>query len=218
MEKNKSSSLADITVTYGVAVVSVIIAFALGAYSIAAAIAMFTDNSADLPSIFNLLGSGGVTSTVASAAVAVFAGVIAHLAMGRIATSKSAGALVASDNYQLINKFARAFCFITAGAALACAVAVLLGALLSISDYTPWGAYLLGETVPLLFVAGGLCGAAIMLDKFVKAAIKPNMLAMVGLIIAIAGMVLVCIAILVTTHVSDTPSGSYRSIYNSILH
>ena len=210
MEKNKSSSLTDITVTYGVAVVSVIIAFALGAYSIAAAIAMFTDNSASLPSIFNLLGSGGVTSTAASAAVAVFAGVIAHLAMGKIATSKSAGALVASDNYKLINKFARAFCFITAGAALVCAVAVLLGALLSISDYTPWGAYLLGETVPLLFVAGGLCGAAIMLDKFVKTAIKPNMLAMVGLIVAIVGMVLVCIAILVTTHISNAPSTIYR--------
>lgn len=218
MEKNRTSSIADIIVTYGVAVVSIIIAFTLGTYAVAGAIAMFADTSASLPGIFSVLGSGSSVAIVVSGALAVFAGIIANMTMKKIASSKDASHLVSSDNYQMINKVARAFCFITAGAALVSAVAVLLAVLLSINDYTPWKSYLVGEILPLIFVAAGLVAAAVMIDKFVKTTIKPNILTMAAIGVAIAGIALACIAVLVTTHTSSTPSSStYRSIYDSLL-
>lgn len=217
MDKHKPTSTADIVVTYGVAIVSIVIAFALGAYALAGAIATFADTTASMPSIFGLLGGGGTTSLITTAALAVLGGVIGHMAMKKVATSKDAGALVASESYQMINKAARAFCFITAGAALVAAVAVLLGAVLSINDYTPWKSYLVGEVLPLIFTAGGLIAAGVLIDKFVKATIKPNVFAMVALGVAVAGIVLSCVAVLVKSHVSSTPSSStYRSIYKSL--
>lgn len=208
----KTSSVNDLVVTYVVAVVSVLMALVLGAYTFAAAIAKFADVSAGLPSIFGVLGGGSVTSIVVGGAMAVIGGVIAHLAMKEIATSADAGKLVASDNYALINKLAKAFCFITAGAAIVGAVVVLMGALFSITDYTPWKSYLLGECLPFLFVAGGLVAGGVMIDKFVKAEIKPNMLAIVALSVGIAGLALGSIAVIVNTHVNN-PTTTIRNTY-----
>lgn len=217
MEKSKSKSVADIVVTYGVAVVSIIIAFTLGAYSLAGAIATFADTTAGMPSVFGILGSGSTASLITTSALAVFGAIIANMALKKIASSKDASALVASDSYHMINKVTKAFCYITAGAALVAAVAVLLGAVLSISNYTPWKSYLVGEVLPLIFTAGGLIGAGVMVDKFTKATIKPNVLAMAAIGIAVAGIALCCIAVLVKTHVDSTPSSTYRSVYESIF-
>lgn len=217
MEKRKSKSVADIVVTYGVAVVSIIVAFTLGAYSLAGAIATFADTTASMPSVFGILGSGSTASLITTSALAVFGAIIANMALKKIASSKDASALVASDSYHMINKVAKAFCYITAGAALVAAVAVLLGAVLSISNYTPWKSYLVGEVLPLIFTAGGLIGAGVMVDKFTKATIKPNVLAMAAIGVAVAGIALCCIAVLVKTHVDSTPSSTYRSVYESIF-
>lgn len=217
MEKSKSKSVADIVVTYGVAVVSIIVAFALGAYSLAGAIAAFADTTAGMPSIFSILGSGSTASLITTSALAVFGAIIANMALKKIASSKDASALVASDSYHMINKVAKAFCYITAGAALVAAVAVLLGAVLSISNYTPWKSYLVGEVLPLIFTAGGLIGAGVMIDKFTKATVKPNVLAMAAIGLAVAGIALCCIAVLVKTHVDSAPSSTYRSVYESIF-
>lgn len=217
MEKHKSTSVADVVVTYGVAVVSIIVACVFGAYSLAGAIATFADTTASMPSIFGILGGGGTTSLIVTAALAVFGGVIGQMAMKKITASKNASELVASSSYQMINKTARAFCFVTAGAALIAAAAVLLGAVLSISNYTPWKSYLVGEVLPLIFTAGGLIAAGVLIDKFVKATIKPNMLTTTALGIAIIGIALCCIAVLVKTHVDTTPSSTYRSVYESIF-
>ena len=217
MEKHKSTSVADVVVTYGVAVVSIIVACVFGAYSLAGAIATFADTTADMPSIFGILGGGGTTSLITTAALAVFGGVIGQMAMKKITASKNASELVASSSYQMINKTARAFCFVTAGAAVIAAAAVLLGAVLSISNYTPWKSYLVGEVLPLIFTAGGLIAAGVLIDKFVKATIKPNMLTTTALGIAIIGIALCCIAVLVKTHVDTTPSSTYRSVYESIF-
>lgn len=217
MEKHKSTSVADVVVTYGVAVVSIIVACVFGAYSLAGAIATFADTTASMPSIFGILGGGGTTSLIVTAALAVFGGVIGQMAMKKITASKNASELVASSSYQMINKTARAFCFVTAGAAVIAAAAVLLGAVLSISNYTPWKSYLVGEVLPLIFTAGGLIAAGILIDKFVKATIKPNMLTTTALGIAIIGIALCCIAVLVKTHVDTTPSSTYRSVYESIF-
>ena len=89
--------------------------------------------------------------------------------------------------------------------------------MLSISNYTPWKSYLVGEVLPLIFTAGGLIGAGVMVDKFTKATIKPNVLAMAAIGIAVAGIALCCIAVLVKTHVDSTPSSTYRSVYESIF-
>ena len=217
MEKHKSTSVADVVVTYGVAVVSIIVACVFGAYSLAGAIATFADTTASMPSIFGILGGGGTTSLIVTAALAVFGGVIGQMAMKKITASKNASELVASSSYQMINKTARTFCFVTAGAAVIAAAAVLLGAVLSISNYTPWKSYLVGEVLPLIFTAGGLIAAGVLIDKFVKATIKPNMLTTTALGIAIIGIALCCIAVLVKTHVDTTPSSTYRSVYESIF-
>ena len=217
MEKHKSTSVADVVVTYGVAVVSIIVACVFGAYSLAGAIATFADTTASMPSIFGILGGGGTTSLIVTAVLAVFGGVIGQMAMKKITVSKNASELVASSSYQMINKTARAFCFVTAGAAVIAAAAVLLGAVLSISNYTPWKSYLVGEVLPLIFTAGGLIAAGVLIDKFVKATIKPNMLTTTALGIAIIGIALCCIAVLVKTHVDTTPSSTYRSVYESIF-
>ncbi len=217
MEKHKSTSVADVVVTYGVAVISIIVACVFGAYSLAGAIATFADTTASMPSIFGILGGGGTTSLIVTAALAVFGGVIGQMAMKKITASKNASELVASSSYQMINKTARAFCFVTAGAAVIAAAAVLLGAVLSISNYTPWKSYLVGEVLPLIFTAGGLIAAGVLIDKFVKATIKPNMLTTTALGIAIIGIALCCIAVLVKTHVDTTPSSTYRSVYESIF-
>ena len=217
MEKHKSTSVADVVVTYGVAVISIIVACVFGAYSLAGAIATFADTTASMPSIFGILGGGGTTSLIVTAALAVFGGVIGQMAMKKITASKNASELVASSSYQMINKTARAFCFVTAGAAVIAAAAVLLGAVLSISNYTPWKSYLVGEVLPLIFTAGGLIAACVLIDKFVKATIKPNMLTTTALGIAIIGIALCCIAVLVKTHVDTTPSSTYRSVYESIF-
>lgn len=217
MKKHKSTSVADVVVTYGVAVVSIIVACVFGAYSLAGAIATFADTTAGMPSIFGILGGGGTTSLIVTAALAVFGGVIGQMAMKKITASKNASELVASSSYQMINKTARAFCFVTAGAAVIAAAAVLLGAVLSISNYTPWKSYLVGEVLPLIFTAGGLIAAGVLIDKFVKATIKPNMLTTTALGIAIIGIALCCIAVLVKTHVDTTPSSTYRSVYESIF-
>ena len=217
MEKSKSKSVADIVVTYGVAVVSIIIAFTLGAYSLSGAIALFADSTASMPSIFGLLGGGGEISLIVTAALAVFGAVVANMALKKITSSKDASALVTSDSYHMINKVAKAFCFITAGAALVAAVAVLLGAVLSISNYTPWKSYLVGQTLPLIFTAAGLIGAGVMIDKFIKATIKPNVLTMATIGVAVAGIALCCIAVLVKTHVDSSPSSTYRSVYESLF-
>ena len=217
MEKHKSTSVADVVVSYGVAVVSIIVACVFGAYSLAGAIATFADTTASMPSIFGILGGGGTTSLIVTAALAVFGGVIGQMAMKKITASKNASELVASSSYQMINKTARAFCFVTAGAAVIAAAAVLLGAVLSISNYTPWKSYLVGEVLPLIFTAGGLIAAGVLIDKFVKATIKPNMLTTTALGIAIIGIALCCIAVLVKTHVDTTPSSTYRSVYESIF-
>lgn len=217
MEKHKSTSVADVVVTYGVAVISIIAACVFGAYSLAGAIATFADTTASMPSIFGILGGGGTTSLIVTAALAVFGGVIGQMAMKKITASKNASELVASSSYQMINKTARAFCFVTAGAAVIAAAAVLLGAVLSISNYTPWKSYLVGEVLPLIFTAGGLIAAGVLIDKFVKATIKPNMLTTTALGIAIIGIALCCIAVLVKTHVDTTPSSTYRSVYESIF-
>lgn len=217
MEKHKSTSVADVVVTYGVAVISIIVACMFGAYSLAGAIATFADTTASMPSIFGILGGGGTTSLIVTAALAVFGGVIGQMAMKKITASKNASELVASSSYQMINKTARAFCFVTAGAAVIAAAAVLLGAVLSISNYTPWKSYLVGEVLPLIFTAGGLIAAGVLIDKFVKATIKPNMLTTTALGIAIIGIALCCIAVLVKTHVDTTPSSTYRSVYESIF-
>ena len=118
---------------------------------------------------------------------------------------------------KFVNKTARAFCFVTAGAAVIAAAAVLLGAVLSISNYTPWKSYLVGEVLPLIFTAGGLIAAGVLIDKFVKATIKPNILTTTALGIAIIGIALCCIAVLVKAHVDTTPSSTYRSVYESIF-
>lgn len=217
MEKHKSTSVADVVVTYGVAVISIIVACVFGAYSLAGAIATFADTTASMPSIFGILGGGGTTSLIVTAVLAVFGGVIGQMAMKKITVSKNASELVASSSYQMINKTARAFCFVTAGAAVIAAAAVLLGAVLSISNYTPWKSYLVGEVLPLIFTAGGLIAAGVLIDKFVKATIKPNMLTTTALGIAIIGIALCCIAVLVKTHVDTTPSSTYRSVYESIF-
>lgn len=217
MEKHKSTSVADVVVTYGVAVISIIVACVFGAYSLAGAIATFADTTASMPSIFGILGGGGTTSLIVTAALAVFGGVIGQMAMKKITASKNASELVASSSYQMINKTARAFCFVTAGAAVIAAAAVLLGAVLSISNYTPWKSYLVGEVLPLIFTAGGLIAAGVLIDKFAKATIKPNMLTTTALGIAIIGIALCCIAVLVKTHVDTTPSSTYRSVYESIF-
>ena len=217
MEKHKSTSVADVVVSYGVAVVSIIVACVFGAYSLAGAIATFADTTAGMPSIFGILGGGGTTSLIVTAVLAVFGGVIGQMAMKKITASKNASELVASSSYQMINKTARAFCFVTAGAAVIAAAAVLLGAVLSISNYTPWKSYLVGEVLPLIFTAGGLITAGVLIDKFVKATIKPNMLTTTALGIAIIGIALCCIAVLVKTHVDTTPSSTYRSVYESIF-
>ena len=217
MEKHKSTSVANVVVTYGVAVISIIVACVFGAYSLAGAIATFADTTASMPSIFGILGGGGTTSLIVTAALAVFGGVIGQMAMKKITASKNASELVASSSYQMINKTVRAFCFVTAGAAVIAAAAVLLGAVLSISNYTPWKAYLLCEVLPLIFTAGGLIAAGVLIDKFVKATIKPNMLTTTALGIAIIGIALCCIAVLVKTHVDTTPSSTYRSVYESIF-
>lgn len=103
MEKHKSTSVADVVVTYGVAVVSIIVACVFGAYSLAGAIATFADTTASMPSIFGILGGGGTTSLIVTAALAVFGGVIGQMAMKKITASKNANELVASSSYQMIN-------------------------------------------------------------------------------------------------------------------
>lgn len=211
--KEKTDSINDLTVVYGVAVVSVIIAFGLGAYALAAAICMFADTSTSLPGIFSVLGGGGVTSTITNGALAVLAGVVARLALNKIAASPEASDLVNSNNYTLINKVAKAFCYITAGAAIVAAVAVLLAVLLSINDYTPWKDYLLGESFPLVCIAAGLVAAGELTGKFVKAEIKPDVLAKAALAVAIVGMVLSCVAVIVETHTSSTPASTVRNTF-----
>ena len=86
-----------------------------------------------------------------------------------------------------------------------------------ISDYTPWKSRFVGTIIPLLFIGAGLAGAGIIINKFVKAAIKPNVLAMIALGMAIFGIVLACIAVLVDAHVSKTPTSTIRSIYNTMV-
>lgn len=219
MDKTKTS-VNDLVVTYGVAVFAVVLAMTLGAYTIAGAIAMFADSAAKMPSIFGLFGNGDTPSLVVAGAIATVMGVIAQFALKKIASSKEAGALVASDSYALINKGVRSFCFITAGVAAVAAVAVLLAAVLSISDYTPWRGYLLGETLPLLFTAAGLVLAGVMIDKFVKAEVKPTVLSTAALIVAIIGIVLACVAVLVKSHTSRSNgnSSNYENFYRSFIN
>ncbi|MDO4271797.1 MAG: hypothetical protein Q4C83_02345 [Candidatus Saccharibacteria bacterium] len=214
---SKEASVNDLVVTYGIAVVAVITACSIGAYVLAGAIAMFTGNMADMPSIFGILGSGGVIDLMVAGGIAVVAGVIAHLALKKVASSPNAGAMVATDNYALINKTAKAGCFIGAGLAGVAAVAVLLGALLSINRYTPWGSYFLGDIMPLLFTGAGLVAAGVLIGKFVKAEVKANVLSMVAMVIAIAGIALACIAVLVRSHIS-TSSSTETFLRNSIYN
>lgn len=217
MEKKNSSSITDIVITYGVTIISIIAAFTLAAYSVAGAIAMFADEVISLPSIFGVFGGNSAMSLITTSALGVLFAVVAHLGMGKVSSSKDAAALVASDNYQMINKIAKAFCFITAALAGVAAIAVLLATILTISDYTPWKSRFVGTIIPLLFIGAGLAGAGIVINKFIKAAIKPNVLAMIALGMAIFGIILACIAVLVDAHVSKTPTSTIRSVYESIL-
>lgn len=212
MEKQKQS-VNDLIVTYGVAVVSVIMALALGSYVIAGAIAMFTKNTVGLPSILAVIGGGGVTSLMVSGIFSVLGAVVAMLAFKKITTSPQAGDLVSSNCYDLTNKFARAFCFLTAMAAGAAILGVLLALLLSISDYTPWGARFLDTIMPLAFVAVGLALAGVLIGKFVKAEIKPNVLSAVSLVVAIIAAVIAIVAILVSTHVSSSSTKTYQPVH-----
>lgn len=201
-----NSTLTDLIVSYGVAVVSIIIALVFGAYAFAAAITLFFDSGASLPGIFGLIGGGGNTDLIVSGVIALVAGVISHFSLKKITSSPDAGNLVSSDNYQLINKAAHTFCNVAAAISAAGAVAVLLTALLSITDYTPWKTYMLGEFMPLLFIAVGFYTAGMMIDRFVKAAMKPSMLSMIAMIVAAAGLVLAIVAVLVDVHGGSSTS------------
>lgn len=208
MSSNKAGEVNSLTVTYGVSVVSLILALALGALSVGNAIALFAKASNSLPSLFGVFGGSGVMSATVSGLLAVFAGVIAMLGLKKITTSSAAGELVASKEYDLTNKYAKAFAYITAAAAVLGALGVLLGALLSINDYTPWKDYLVGGSLPLILLALGLGMAGMLLDKFTKAQVKPNMLSTVALAVAGVGLLLAIIGVIVASHVS---SSSYNS-------
>lgn len=210
MSEKKEGSLNTLLVTYVVSVVSVIVSLAMGAMTVAGGISIFTKESVDLPAVFAVFG-GGKISLVAAAALALFAGVIACLGMKKIATSSEAGALVASDGYDLTNKAAKAFSYLMAIGAVVAALGILLGALLSINDYTPWKSYFLGEVLPLVFLAIGLAVAGVLIDKFSKAQIKPNMLPIVALIVAGLGMILVMVAVIVSTHTSGSSDSTYNT-------
>ena len=62
-----------------------------------------------MPSIFSILGSGSTASLITTSALAVFDAIIANMALKKIASSKDASALVASDSYHMINKVAKHF-------------------------------------------------------------------------------------------------------------
>lgn len=198
----KFNEVNELTVTYGVSVVSLILALALGALSVGNAIALFAKASASLPSLFGVLGGSGTMSATVSGLLAVFAGVVAFLGLKKITTSSAAGELVASKEYNLTNKYAKAFAYITAAAAVVAALGMLLGALLSINDYTPWKEYLVGGALPLVLVALGLGLAGMLIDKFTKAQVKPNMLSTVALVVAGVGLLLAIIGVIVASHVS----------------
>ena len=216
MEKKSSSSIIDIVVTYGVTITSIILAFTLGAYALAASIAMFADEIASLPSIFGILGGGGSMSLITTSALAVIFAIVAHMGMKKVSASSDVATLTASDEYRTINKVAKAICFIGGAMAVVAALAVVLTAVLTIDNYTPWKSYLVGSFLPLLIVAAGLFGAGIAINMFTKATLKPAMLTIITLGIAIVGIVLAFVAVLVDAHVDRTPS-SIKSIYDSIL-
>lgn len=208
-----NSTLTDLIVSYGVAVVSIIIALVFGAYAFAAAITLFFDSGASLPGVFGLIGGGGNTDLIVSGVIALVAGVISHFSLKKITSSPEAGNLVSSDNYQLINRAARSFCNVAAAISAAGAVAVLLTALLSITDYTPWKTYMLGEFMPLLFIAVGFYAAGMMVDRFVKATMKPSMLSAIAMGVAALGLVLAIIAVLIDVHGDSSSSTVDTSDY-----
>lgn len=208
-----NSTLTDLIVSYGVAVVSIIIALVFGAYAFAAAITLFFDSGASLPGIFGLIGGGGNTDLIVSGVIALVAGVISHFSLKKITSSPDAGNLVSSDNYQLINKAAHTFCNVAAAISAAGAVAVLLTALLSITDYTPWKTYMLGEFMPLLFIAVGFYTAGMMIDRFVKATMKPSMLSAIAMGVAALGLILAIIAVLIDVHGGSSSSTIDASDY-----
>lgn len=209
----KATSVNDLMVVYGVSVASVILAIVLGATTIAGAIALFTDNSLSLPSIFGVLGGNSYASLMTSGILATLSGVMAHLGLKKIATDSSIAAkLVDTDNYKLINKTAKTGCFVAAVLAGAGACGALLATLLSITSYTDWGACFLGQILPMLFIAGAFAASGVIIDKLVKAELKPNVIAMIAIIIAAVGLLLAFIAVPVKAH--SKTSSTYNSIYN----
>ena len=85
--------------------------------------------------------------------------------------------------------------------------------LLSITDYTPWKTYMLGEFMPLLFIAVGFYVAGMMIDRFVKATMKPSMLSAIAMGVAALGLILAIIAVLIDVHGGSSSSTIDTSDY-----
>lgn len=204
METKQSTDINDLTITYGVTIASIVTAFSLGAYALAMAIAIFTKNSLGLFSIFSPVGDASSIGVFTTSAIALAASIVSYLGMKKINSSKQAGELVSSNGYKMINNVSMAVCCLTAGLAAIGVVSIIIGGLITMNRYTDWVSYLAGGCVPLVFLGCGAAGAAIAIKKFTKGELKPTVLSYVAMGIAASGLVLVFVALIVSTHASSS--------------
>ena len=194
---------AGLYATYASAITGFIVALVLGAAVLMGGIMRFFDVSMILPVLGGLIDTG---------VVAVAAGVISIVAMNKVAHSADSGLLVSSDFYRTANGVAKFVAKALAVFGAAVAVAALLEMLLRTStiEYN-WKTYLLGSCLPALSLAAGAFASGIMIEKFEKAQIKPNVLPIVAVVVAGVALLMAVIAVAVKSNISTT------SIYNSTI-
>lgn len=191
---------AGLYATYASTVIGFATSMTLGAAALIGGIMRFFNVSMAVPVI------GGLVDT---AVIATVAGAVSMYAMNKVAHSADVAQLASSDFYKKVNSVAKFMAKLLAIFGIAVAAAALLEMLLKASmiQYS-WDDYLLGTFLPALALAAGAYAYGVMIDKFEKAQLKPNLLPTVGVAIAGVALLLSIVSVAVTSNI-NTPT--YRN-------
>lgn len=192
---------ASLYATYAGTVIGFVVSMVLGAAALIGGIMRFFNVSMAIPVI------GGLVDT---AVIATVSGAVSMYAMNKVVHSADAAQLASSDFYKKVNGVAKFMAKLLAIFGVAVAAAALLEMLLkaSLIQYN-WGYYLLGTFLPALALAAGAYASGVMISKFEKAQLKPNLLPTVGVAIAGVALLLSIISVAVASNIDTTPT--YRS-------
>lgn len=191
---------ASLYATYAGTVIGFATSMTLGAAALIGGIMRFFNVSMAVPVI------GGLVDT---AVIATVAGAVSMYTMNKVAHSADVAQLASSDFYKKVNSVAKFMAKLLAIFGIAVAAAALLEMLLKASmiQYS-WDDYLLGTFLPALALAAGAYVYGVMIDKFEKAQLKPNLLPTVGVAIAGVALLLSIVSVAVTSNI-NTPT--YRN-------